>query len=261
VGLIFHSLLLVPYFSWKYSHRRHHSNTGSTDKDEVFVPQIRHEEREGRDWQLIAPVRALYLFMTLTIGWPLYLATNIAGRPYPRFANHFDPSSPIFNKRERAWIVVSDVALGVVGYGLYQLAQAFGTDWLVKTYVVPYLLVNMWLVMITLLQHTHPALPHFDAAEWEWMRGALSTVDRSYGLLDIFHHHIADTHVAHHLFSTMPHYHAQEATEAIRPILGDYYLFDERPIWKALWQDWSDCSYITPDKGGSKGVLWFRRGW
>lgn len=63
--------------------------------------------------------------------------------------------------------------------------------------------------MITLLQHTHPSLPHYNDKEWEWLRGALSTVDRSYGLLDIVFHHIADTHVCHHLFSAMPHYHAQ----------------------------------------------------
>lgn len=41
----------------------------------------------------------------------------------------------------------------------------------------------------------HPALPHFAAGEWAWLRGALSTVDRSYGFLDHFFHHIADTHV------------------------------------------------------------------
>lgn len=35
VGLILHSAFLVPYFSWKYSHRRHHSNTGSLDRDEL----------------------------------------------------------------------------------------------------------------------------------------------------------------------------------------------------------------------------------
>ena len=35
VGLVVHSLLLVPYYSWKHSHRRHHSNTGSLAKDEV----------------------------------------------------------------------------------------------------------------------------------------------------------------------------------------------------------------------------------
>ena len=35
----------------------------------------------------------------------------------------------------------------------------------------------------------------------DWLRGALSTVDRSFGIFNYFHHHIADTHVAHHLFS------------------------------------------------------------
>lgn len=35
VGLVLHSCLLVPYYSWKHSHRRHHSNTGSLAKDEV----------------------------------------------------------------------------------------------------------------------------------------------------------------------------------------------------------------------------------
>lgn len=82
-------------------------------------------------------------------------------------------------------------------------------------YIIPYLVVNNWLVMITLLQHTHPKLPHYNDKEWDWLRGALATVDRSYGILDYFFHHIADTHVAHHLFSTMPHYHAEEVQKQI----------------------------------------------
>jgi hypothetical protein len=41
------------------------------------------------------------------------------------------------------------------------------------------------------------------------VRGALLPCCCSYGFLDILFHHIADTHVAHHLFSQMPHYHAQ----------------------------------------------------
>ena len=87
-----------------------------------------------------------------------------------------------------------------------------------QVYVIPYLVVNNWLVMITLLQHTHPKLPHYNDKEWDWLRGALATVDRSFGFLDFFFHHIADTHVAHHLFSTMPHYHAEEVTmQALLP--------------------------------------------
>uniref|UniRef100_A0A3Q7JV28 Fatty acid desaturase domain-containing protein n=1 Tax=Solanum lycopersicum TaxID=4081 RepID=A0A3Q7JV28_SOLLC len=36
--------------------------------------------------------------------------------------------------------------------------------------------------------------------------------------LKVFHH-IPDTHVLHHLFSTIPHYHALEATRAIKSLL------------------------------------------
>ncbi|KAL3519155.1 hypothetical protein ACH5RR_021744, partial [Cinchona calisaya] len=43
VGLILHSALMVPYFSWKYSHRRHHSNTGSLEREEVFVPKSKYK--------------------------------------------------------------------------------------------------------------------------------------------------------------------------------------------------------------------------
>lgn len=84
-------------------------------------------------------------------------------------------------------------------------------DVILQVYIIPYLVVNNWLVTITLLQHTHPKLAHYNDKEWDWLRGALATVDRSYGFLDYFFHHIADTHVAHHLFSNMPHYHAEEA--------------------------------------------------
>ncbi len=37
-----------------------------------------------------------------------------------------------------------------------QLAGTMGWAWLAKTYIVPYLIVNFWLVTITMLQHTHP---------------------------------------------------------------------------------------------------------
>jgi len=41
-------------------------------------------------------------------------------------------------------IILSDLGLLAVGYGLYTLAQTFGSVWLIKTYFIPYLLVNFW---------------------------------------------------------------------------------------------------------------------
>lgn len=41
--LILQSWLLVPYFSWKYNHQRHHRNTGSLERDEAFVPRTKND--------------------------------------------------------------------------------------------------------------------------------------------------------------------------------------------------------------------------
>lgn len=259
VGLILHSCLLVPYFSWKYSHRRHHSNTGSLERDEVFVPK----QKSGIRWYskyLNNPLgRFFTLTITLTLGWPLYLLFNVSGRPYDRFACHFDPYGPIYSDRERLQIYISDAGILAVCYGLYRLTLAKGLAWVVCVYGVPLLVVNGFLVLITFLQHTHPALPHYDSSEWDWLRGALATVDRDYGVLNKVFHNITDTHVAHHLFSTMPHYHALEATKAIKPILGDYYQFDGTPVYKAMYRETKECVFVEPDDGDEKGVFWYNK--
>jgi omega-6 fatty acid desaturase (delta-12 desaturase) len=48
----------------------------------------------------------------------------------------------------------------------------------------------------------------------------------------------------------------QEATEALKPILGDYYSKDGRNVLQALWQELVTCQYVVPERDGS-GVLWF----
>ncbi|KAK4753687.1 hypothetical protein SAY87_001791 [Trapa incisa] len=258
VGLLLHSSLLVPYFSWKYSHRRHHSNTGSMERDEVFVPKPKWKMPWYSRYLNNPPGRVLTLIVTLTLGWPLYLALNVSGRSYDRFACHYDPYGPIYSDRERLQIYISDAGVMAASYALYRIAAVRGLTWLVCMYGGPLLVVNAFLVMITYLQHTHPALPHYDSSEWDWLRGALATVDRDYGILNKVFHNITDTHVAHHLFSTMPHYHAMEATRAIRPLLGDYYRFDGTPVYKAIWREARECLYVEQeDSTPSKGVFWY----
>ncbi|KAI4365444.1 hypothetical protein MLD38_021428 [Melastoma candidum] len=261
VGLILHSCLLVPYFSWKYSHRRHHSNTGSLERDEVFVPK----EKSKMPWfskYLNNPLgRFITLTITLTLGWPMYLLFNVSGRPYDRFACHYDPYGPIYSDRERLQIYVSDAGVLASTYGLYRLVVLKGLACVFCIYGGPLLVVNGFLVLITYLQHTHPALPHYDSSEWDWLKGALATVDRDYGILNKVFHNITDTHVAHHLFSTMPHYHAMEATKAIKPVLGEYYQFDETPFYKAMWREAKECLYVEQDNSDDanvKGVFWYK---
>ncbi|XAR62399.1 Phosphatidylcholine desaturase [Bertholletia excelsa] len=259
VGLVLHSALLVPYFSWKYSHRRHHSNTCSLERDEVFVPKPKSKLAWFAKYFNNPLGRTIALTVTLTLGWPLYLAFNVSGRPYARFACHYDPHGPIYNNSERLQIYISDVGILAVSYVLYRVAMVKGLVWLACVYAVPLLIVNGFLVLITYLQHTHPSLPHYDSSEWDWLKGALATVDRDFGVLNKVFHNITDTHVAHHLFPTMPHYNAMEATKAIRPFLGEYYQFDGTPFYKAIWREARECLYVEHDLDSPpKGVFWYK---
>jgi len=268
VGLIVHSFLLVPFFSWKVSHRRHHSNTGSLDKDEVFVPPIRdakwspdQHDDDPLSISKAAFSRLVGITVMLVFGWPLYLWINTTGhKSYPQgeWINHYMPSSPIFSsKKERVQVVISDIALIVVIAFYAYLAYTYSVTCFVKVFFIPYLIVNALLVIITYLQHTDYVLPHYSSSEWDWLRGALCTLDRDYGILNTVLHRITDTHVVHHLFSSMPFYHAGEATDAVRELLGPYYRYDNTSIFKALWVNFA-CEYVQPDGAGSNGILWFR---
>lgn len=248
VGLVVHSFLLVPYHSWRISHGNHHKNTCSLEDDEVFVPPTRSMVEDMLDESPI--VNLLQIVAMLTLGWPMYLFTNAVGPDkYKGVANsHFNPYSQLFRSRDRAGVVLSVVVLAAMVTGLYWFTQTYGVGNMVCFYLIPYLIVNYHLVLITFLQHTDEYIPHYRGPAYSWLRGALATVDRSFGpLVDWQIHHIADTHVAHHLFSTMPFYHAQEATRAIRKVLGPYYLKDDTPIWPALWKAWNKCRFVEDE--------------
>jgi len=250
VGLVLHSALLVPYHSWRITHGIHHKSTSHMERDQVYVPKT-YQQVTGKlddvhnaisDSPLVCLIQIVIL---LTVGWPFYLATNAWGQDYGRRTNHFEPSAPMFKPNQKWEVIISDLGLVVTLAGLTWYSINFSVDSLVKFYFAPYIWVNFWLILITYLQHTDIRIPHYKGEEWTFVRGALSTIDRDYGIFNMIHHHIGDTHVAHHLFSTMPHYHAQEATVHLKKVLGEFYLRDETPIMKALWRSWNTCHYIN----------------
>jgi hypothetical protein len=75
--------------------------------------------------------------------------------------DHFSPSSALFSPKDRLDIIWSDIgffaALSCVIYAVY----AYGLANVAKFYLMPYMVVNYHLVLITFLQHTDIFIPHF----------------------------------------------------------------------------------------------------
>ncbi|KAI1426888.1 fatty acid desaturase-domain-containing protein [Xylaria sp. FL1777] len=288
-----------------FSGRSHVENTSKTTshKDEGDHGHDMHNDN-FEDAPFVVFWR---IILQQVIGWHWYLISHITAGPNsvstgalsalaglisPKKSrgwwdnSHFMPNSSLFRPDEFWDIVLSDVGLLAMMGTVYNLAQLYGYHTILWTYILPLMWVNHWIVMITYLHHTHTSLPKYTPESWTYLRGALATVDRDPGfILRHMTHHIIDLHVVHHLFPRVPHYHAQEATDAMKPLLGEYYHSDKTSYWGALWTAFTKCQWVEPDpqktlqanvyssgKGDDagevarrkaideQGVLWYRSG-
>lgn len=170
VGWVLHSSLLVPYFSWKISHGKHHKATGHMERDMVFVPKTR-EERASRIGKLAHElselgeetpiVTLIHLIGQQLIGWPNYLLTNVTGHNYHERqregrgkgkkngflngVNHYNPSSPLYEAKDAKLILLSDIGIGLTAAALIYLGNTFGWSNMLVWYFIPYFWVNHWL--------------------------------------------------------------------------------------------------------------------
>ncbi|KAI5800395.1 fatty acid desaturase-domain-containing protein [Peziza echinospora] len=291
-GWVLHSALLVPFFSWKLSHSAHHKATGHMERDMVFVPRTREQYIHNQTGSWVAKladlgeetpiVTAINLVLQQLVGWPMYLITNVTGHNYHERqregrgkgkkngwfggANHFNPASPLYDNKHFHLIMLSDLGLAITLFALYTGVQKFGFQNMLVWYGLPYLWVNHWLVAITFLQHTDPTLPHYNPEAWNFARGAAATIDRDFGFIGRhLLHGIIETHVAHHYVSTIPFYNADEASDAIKVVMGSHYRAETRGgafgFLKALWTTARWCNFLEQSEGAQgegEHVLFFR---
>jgi len=266
VGWVLHSYLLVPYFSWKFSHGKHHKATAHLTRDMVFVPKKKETFLQSRgvddleDMVADSPIYTLLqLIFQQTVGWLGYLATNVSGQPLPGVsklnANHFNPSSVLFEKKDYWYIVLSDIGILTQLFVIYTWYKNFGAFNVAVNYFIPYLFVNHWLVFITYLQHSDPRMPHYESEQWTFARGAAATMDREFGFVGRYlFHDIIETHVLHHYVSRIPFYNGREATEAIKKVMGEHYQHSDENMWAALWTSARSCQFVD----GNNGVMMYR---
>ncbi|KAJ5935165.1 oleate delta-12 desaturase, partial [Penicillium verhagenii] len=272
IGYALHSALLVPYFSWKTTHARHHRYTGHMGKDTAFVPFTKEEyensipflSHTAIEYFEDAPAMALLeLLIHQLFGWPMYLLFNVSAgvdslpsqHAGSSRKSHFDPFGALFTQSQRLYILLSDLGLAAFGCILVALYTQVGLQQVLLLYFLPYIWVNHWIVSITYLHHTHPSLPHYGDKSWTFLKGSLSTIYRTTGFLGrhLFHD-IIDFHVVHHLFPNIPFYKAEEATRAIRPLLGPLYNEQKEAslIW-SLYPTFRFCKFVSNVDSASSG--------
>jgi omega-6 fatty acid desaturase (delta-12 desaturase) len=258
VGFVLHSLLLVPYHCWARSHAVHHAHCNHLEEGETHVPprvssptgQITEALKQKLGLRLFGWVS---LFNHLVLGWPLYLFFGATGgEDYGRPTSHFrilaggiERKRLLFPASFRGLMLRSNLGLIAVLMALGCAAIQFSLLRVLCVYGLPYLVVNVWLVVYTWLQHTDLNIPHFSNQEWSWAKGALQTVDRPYGpVLNLLHHGIGSTHVCHHIKSTIPHYNAWRGTALLRQRYPELVRYDPTPIHQALWRVATRCGAV-----------------
>lgn len=221
LGFVLHSALLVPYFSWKYTHARHHRYHNHMEKDTAFVPNQKGESTWSMSLAKLnhnaedAPlVTAAMLAGHQLLGWQTYVMSYASGgtsstpqQPNGKLLDrsHLNPAASLWTPSQRFYIALSTAGMIATGTALYFVSKSLGFQYLALLYFVPYLWLNNWIIAITYLHHTHRDVPHFDADGWTYVDGALGTVDRPFGFVGkhLFHG-IIDYHVIHHLFPYVP---------------------------------------------------------
>jgi fatty acid desaturase len=238
-------------------------------------------------WDLVEDMPIVNLLILVghqLIAWPIYLAINNFALPrmravvwWKRSHFYYGSDGPNFKPSNRDDVILSDFGIGLVAAALWASVNYFGVEKVFLFYGAPWLWTNHWIckfqvssprlpadanmvhtVTITFLQHTDSSLAYYPSKTWSFLRGAASTVDRDFGFIgrNLFHGAI-EYHVLHHHASRIPCYHAEEASNAIKGVMGSHYQSDVKtPLLWAFWRNYNSCRFVEEKDVGS-GVYFF----
>lgn len=143
----------MPYFSWQRSHAVHHSRTNHLSEGETHCPP-----KVGQEPIFFGDIdndafAIINVITHLVFGWPAYLLWGATGGPSRGFSNHFIPmNKKLFPGDWGKKVLYSDA--GIIAFTLILYAwTTYEHSFLpvLLTYFLPYLVVNMWLVLYVLV--------------------------------------------------------------------------------------------------------------
>ena len=164
--------LMVPFYAWAESHRRHHQYHNHYVRDYSF-PWFTADDLKQAHRQISHKIRITFPFT----GFMMYLAGLPDGGHWVPFGGRLWESASF---RRYARGIISALSCAVWGYIVlnlsgWQLSQAFilyGGCWL---------FFSFWLVTVTYLQHHDEKTIVYDE-HWTFLRGAFQTIDRECAL-------------------------------------------------------------------------------
>jgi fatty acid desaturase len=88
------------------------------------------------------------------LAFPAYLLFNVSGqKSYPKWTNHFDPNSVLFNPSQRNAVIASNLGIFAMIWAVTYASTVWGTGEVIKYYAFPWLCVSHWFIMITYVRY------------------------------------------------------------------------------------------------------------
>jgi hypothetical protein len=73
------------------------------------------------------------------------LVFNVSGqKTYPKWTNHFDPNSILFTKAQRNAVIMSNIGIALMVWGVTYACTVYGVADVIKYYAFPWLEVSHW---------------------------------------------------------------------------------------------------------------------
>ncbi len=265
-GYLAHSFLLVPFYSWKLSHHKHHTYHHCLEKDESYIPKrvswiVQYENDMANASRFkVMKLSLLGLMDKCCLTFIIYLF-SASPLGYRQSYSHFDPRAELFDGK-RKHILLSLFCVSIMLSALVVLASQTSVLFVLFLYGLPWVFHNVCIFIVTYLQHTTEDNYWFYKKDWHFFKGALQTVDYDYGkylgpIINFFHHNIERYHFVHHLNLKIPHYRLKMAHEAIYSDIEDVLITKSNPIRQLIKYKYKDR--IRSVKDYEEGVTHYRR--
>jgi len=219
LGHVMHASILVPFYPWQLSHRRHHMYHNHVDKDYSYAWVTPEQEAKKPVVMTFFHNSPLLSFFLPFYGWFLYLLGFGDGCHWlPVPTDRLWRETPVVEYWKCLLSTATVIASFCAQYAFYG-----DLNTMALYFLAPLVMAGWWLVTVTYLQHHNEHSIVYDDEDWKFAEAAFETVDRKYGYgIDDLHHNITDGHLVHHLFFTqIPHYNLLAATEAVKGYLRE----------------------------------------